>query len=65
MLNLEAKSPVTSADWFANMNNRDLAYWLAEDARRLDGSPRNNNHVAATRLAALRLDRLFEEGVER
>lgn len=49
------KSPLTSARMFDKKSDADLAYWLDEDARRLDGTPGNNNHVAAVRAAAERL----------
>lgn len=52
----QPKSPLTSARMFDAKTTLDLAYWLDEDARRLDGTPGNNNHVAATRAAVERLN---------
>lgn len=50
-----AKSELTSARMFDKKSDVDLAYWLDEDAKRLDGTPGNNNHVAAVRAAVERL----------
>lgn len=57
---LTAKSALTSAEVFSSKTDQELAYWLAEDARALDGQPGRNNHVAAVREAARRLHQRFE-----
>lgn len=56
----DPKSPLTSARMFDTKTSEDVAYWLDEDARRLDGTPGNNNHVAATRAAVERLHAAWE-----
>ena len=55
----QPKSELTSARIFDQKTTLDLAYWLDEDARRLDGTPGNNNHVAATRAAVERLNAVW------
>ena len=49
------KSELTSAHMFDKTSDLDLAYWLDNDAKAMDGQPGRNNHVAATRAAIQRL----------
>lgn len=49
------KSELTSARMFDKKSDADIAYWIDTDVAAMDGQPGRNNHVAATRSAAVRL----------
>jgi hypothetical protein len=45
---------------FDKKSDVELAYWLDNDAKAMDGRPGSNNHVAATRAASERLIALHD-----
>ncbi len=49
-------NPLTDGSIFAKKTDSELAYWLAEDAKKVDGHPGMNNVAASLRQAAFRLD---------
>lgn len=47
---------LTDGSIFAEKTDSELAFWLAEDAKKVDGQPGMNNVAASIRQAAFRLD---------
>lgn len=47
---------LTDGSRFATMGDSDLAYWLAEDAKKVEGKPGMANVASSIRQAAFRLD---------
>lgn len=47
---------LTDGSIFERTPDSELAFWLAEDAKKVDGKPGMNNVAASMRQAAFRLD---------
>lgn len=47
---------LTDGSQLAKLSDSDLAFWLVEDAKKLDGRPGMNNVQSSIRQAAFRLD---------